>query len=66
MNTVFTVTTLFSLLLGFARSPAGFDADRLVSKGEVQVALAAFAADGPGVTKQEADLWVGNLNEPVV
>lgn len=61
MNTVFTVTALFSLLLGFARSPAGFDPDRSVSKREMQVVLAAFALDGPGVTKQEAEFARASL-----
>lgn len=55
MNTVFTVTTLFSLLLSFARSPASFDLERAVSKREMQLALAAFEVDGPGITKQEAE-----------
>ena len=54
MNTVFTVTALFSLLLNFARTPAGLDLQRSVSKSEMQLALVAFEADGPGVTKQEA------------
>ena len=61
MNTVFTVTTLFSLLLGFARSPMGFDLERTVSKSEMQLALAAFELDGPGMTKQEAEFARGVL-----
>jgi hypothetical protein len=58
---VFTVTTLFSLLLGFARSPMGFDLERTVSKSEMQLALAAFELDGPGMTKQEAEFARGVL-----
>jgi hypothetical protein len=55
MNTVFTVTTLFSLLLSFARSPASLDLERTVSTREMQLVLTAFEVDGPGLTKQEAD-----------
>lgn len=55
MNTVFTVTALFSLLLSFARSPASFDLERAVSRREMQLALTAFEVDGPGMTKQEAE-----------
>jgi hypothetical protein len=55
MNTVFTVTALFSLLLSFVRSPASFDLERVVSKREMQLVLAAFEVDGPGMTKQEAE-----------
>lgn len=55
MNTVFTVTTLFSLLLTFARSPVSLDVERTVSKREMQLILAAFEVDGPGMTKQEAE-----------
>jgi len=61
MNTVFTVTALFSLLFSFARSPSGFDPERTVSKREMQLVLAAFEADGPGITKQEAEFARGAL-----